>query len=156
MALKGDRNVRLTDVTWNMNEVATRGGIVVVSTGGSGAALDQSAALVTYAAAQSGKLPIGLLLGDMVNYDLTKQHINWHKDETQLGGKVPVMRQGWVVTSFYVGSPTAGQFAYLGPSGYMTTVQTNGANNPIVGQFLSSPDQDNYVKVEINMGAGTT
>lgn len=156
MSLKGDRFVRFTDVSWNMNEVATRGGIVSVSTGGSGAALDQSAAVVTYVAAQSGAKPVGLLLGDMVNYDLTRQHINWHKDEVQQGGKVPVMRQGWVVTNFYVGSPTAGQPAYLGPSGYMTTVQTNAANNPVVGQFLSSPDQDGYVKVDINVGAGTT
>ena len=154
MALKGDRFVIHTDVTWNMNEVATRGGIATVSTGGSGAALDQSAAVATYAASQSGTLPLGLLLNDMVNYDLTRQHINWHKDEVQKGGKVALMRLGWVVTTFYVGSPTAGQSAYLGPSGYMTTVQTNSANNPFVGQFMSSPDQDGYVKVYVNMAAG--
>ena len=154
MALKGDRYVELADISWNMNEVATRGGIVSMSTGGSGAALDQAAALCTYAANQSGKVPLGLLLGDMVNYDLTRQHINWQKDEVQQGGKVPVMIRGWAVTNFYVGTPTIGQNAYLGPSGYMTTVLTNIANNPMVGRFESVPDQDSYVKVRIGFPLG--
>ncbi len=53
-----------------MNEVATRGGIASLSTGGSGAAMDQGAALVTYAATASGKVPMGILLNDMVDLDL--------------------------------------------------------------------------------------
>ena len=59
-----------------MNEVGNRGGVVCVSTGGSGISLDQSAALATYKAASSGSKPLGLLLNDMVNVDLTRQHLN--------------------------------------------------------------------------------
>jgi len=74
MALKSDRNEVQTDISFFMNEAATRGGVVSISAGGSGAAMDQGAALVTYTAA-SGKAPIGILLNDMVDLDLTRQHI---------------------------------------------------------------------------------
>ena len=70
MALKSDRNELQTDISFFMNETATRGGVVSISTGGSGAAMDQGAALVTLTAA-SGKAPIGILLNDVVNLDLT-------------------------------------------------------------------------------------
>ena len=98
MALKSDRNELQTDISFFMNETATRGGIVTLSAGGSGAALDQGAALVTYTAASCG-VPMGVLLNDMVSLDLTRQHINFHKDEVQKGGKVTILRKGWVVTS---------------------------------------------------------
>ena len=78
MALKGDRYELETAVEFFMNEdsgAAERGGIVTLSTVGSGSALDQSKALVTYASAQSGVVPIGILLNDVVNIDQTRQHI---------------------------------------------------------------------------------
>ena len=62
MALKSDRSTLDIDISFFMNEAATRGGIVSISTGGSGAAMDQGEALVTYAALPSGKVPVGLLL----------------------------------------------------------------------------------------------
>ena len=80
MALKTDRSTLQTDISFFMNEAATRGGVVALSTGGSGAAMDQGSALVTYAGLPSGKVPVGLLLNDMVNIDLTRQHLNQHKD----------------------------------------------------------------------------
>ena len=60
MALKSDRNEVETDISFFMNEVATRGGIASISTVGSGAAMDQGGALVTYAALPSGKIPVGV------------------------------------------------------------------------------------------------
>jgi len=56
MALKTDRSTLQTDISFFMNEAATRGGVVSLSTGGSGAAMDQGAALVTYAAHHLVKL----------------------------------------------------------------------------------------------------
>jgi len=97
MALKTDRSTLQTDISFFMNAAATRGGIASLSTGGSGAAMDQGAALVTYAANPSGKIPVGLLLNDMVNIDLTRQHLNQHKDEVQKGGKVTLLQKGTVV-----------------------------------------------------------
>ena len=167
MALKADRHELQTDISFFMNEVATRGGIAILSTGGSGAAMDQSNALVTYAKvptttaalAISGIVPVGLLLNDMVNLDLTRQHINWHKDEVQQGGKVTLLKKGWVVTDkVYPGhSPAAGGLAYVAHSGLLATSNlatdqddTVGATR-VVGTFLSKKDEDGYVKVEISL-----
>ena len=156
MALKSDRNELQTDISFFMNEVATRGGVVSISTGGSGAAMDQGGALVTYTAA-SGKAPLGILLNDMVNVDLTRQHINQHKDEVQKGGKVTILRKGYVVTNNIEGTPSAGDIAYVHNNGNIS----NGASiavgslaasgNLAIGRFMTSKDEDDYCKVEINL-----
>lgn len=155
MALKGDYNFQEgdTNIDFFMNEVGNRGGIVSFSTMGSGAALDQAAALVTYAATASGKKPFGLLLCDMVNYDLTRQRLNENKYEVQKGGKVEVLRNGYVVTDQIASGLTlvAGDTAYLGNGGRITNVNTGAAASPVVGQFLSGVDEDGYAKVEINL-----
>lgn len=155
MALKADRLEITTDISYFMNETATRGGIVVISTAGSGAAMDQAAALVTYAATQSGKVPVGLLLNDMVDNDLTKVHGNWHKNEMQKGNKVTLLQEGWVVTNMiYPGmTPVAGGPAFLGPSGLLQTSISDGglAKSPVVGRFLSTKDEDGYVKLYVKL-----
>ena len=157
MALKTDRSTLQTDISFFLNEAATRGGIACLSTGGSGAAMDQGAALVTYAANPSGKIPVGLLLNDMVNIDLTRQHLNQHKDEVQKGGKVTLLQKGTVVTSNLDGSPAAGKLAYVGNSGNISA-SWHGADSSdhtgsakVVGRFLSSVDEDGYAKVYIDL-----
>ena len=50
MALKADRISLDSMIDFFMNEVAERGGIATISTVGSGAAMDQSVQLATYAA----------------------------------------------------------------------------------------------------------
>lgn len=153
MALKGDRHEFSTDISSFMNEVAERGGIATYSTSGSGAALDQSRNLVTYAANASGNKPAGMLLNDMVNIDQTRQHINWHKDEVQIGGKVTLGTRGWWVTDRIVPgvNPTAGNEAYVGNSGYLTSAFENAAKTPAVGMFRSQRDEDGYAKVELSI-----
>lgn len=156
MALKTDRSTLQTDISFFMNEAATRGGVVSVSTGGSGAAMDQGVALVTYVANPSGKVPVGLLLNDMVSIDLTRQHLNQHKDEVQKGGKVTLLQKGWVVTNTFEGTdPAVGNAAYLGHSGNIATSALAGnPTNPahlVVGRFLSGVDEDGYAKVFIDL-----
>lgn len=158
MALKTDRSVLDTDISFFMNEAATRGGVASVSTGGSGAAMDQGEALVTYAALPSGKVPVGLLLNDMVDIDLTRQHLNQHKDEVQKGGKVTLLRKGYVVTSSLEGtSPSAGDPAYVAHSGNLAIedlASDDGdadGSTRLVGRFLSGVDQDGYAKVYIDL-----
>tara|TARA_A100001201_G_C4070817_1_gene195754 strand:+ start:237 stop:725 length:489 start_codon:yes stop_codon:yes gene_type:complete len=156
MALKGDRYEGVTDISFFMNETATRGGVVCLKTpGGSGAAMDQGKALVTYHATASGQAPLGILLNDMVNIDQTRQHINFHKNEVQKGGKVTVLKQGYVVTStVYPGvTPTAGDIAYVSHSGYITNSKSSGSVNAgqAIGRFLSNKDEDGYWKVEVNL-----
>lgn len=150
MALKPDRIELLTDISFFMNTTAERGGVVSAVTMGSGVSMDDANAVVAYAAVASGARPVGVLLNDVVNLDLTRQHINWHKDEVQVGGKVTVLRNGQVTTNKLVASitPSAGAPAYVGASGLIGTSSTNAVQ---VGQFLSGVDADGYAKVSINI-----
>jgi hypothetical protein len=150
MALKSDRIEALTDISFFMNTTAERGGVVSAVTSGSGVAMDDANAVVAYAAAASGAKPIGVLLNDVVDLDLTRQHINWHKDEVQVGGKVTVLRQGQVVTNMLVSgvTPAAGVPAYVGANGLVGTSSTNAVQ---IGSFLSGKDADGYAKLSVNI-----
>ena len=148
MALKPDRIELLTDISFFMNTIAERGGVACVVTGGSGVAMDDANAVVSYAAVASGAKPVGVLLNDVVNIDLTRQHINWYRDEVQLGGKVTLLRQGQVSTNRVAGSPAAGVDAYVGASGLIGTSATNAVK---IGQFLSAVDSDGFAKLSVNI-----
>jgi hypothetical protein len=151
MALRPDRNEHLTDLSFFMNETAERGIIVVHSTGGSGAAMDDSnAKVIAPATTVSGKNPAGLLLNDVVNLDLTRQHINFHKDEVQQGNKVLLLRRGTVVTDQISGTPTVGAKAYFVVGGTISASNQDSLSTQ-VGRFLSIKDADGYAKVEINI-----
>ena len=155
MALKTDRSALHTDISFFMNEAATRGGVVALSTASSGAAMDAGGALVTYAASPSGKVAMGMLMNDMVSIDLTRQHLNQHKDEVQKGGKVTLLQRGWVVTSNLEGTdPNGGDLAYLAHSGNLASSNiggTDSAEKMVVGRFLSDVDEDGYAKVFIDL-----
>jgi len=150
MALKPDRIESYTDISFFCNTVAERGGIVVHVTSGNGVSMDDAGAVVAYPTANTGTKPAGLLLNDVVNLDLTRQHINWHRDEVQLGSKVTLLRQGQVTTNMVATgvTPAAGADAYYDNVGKLTTVATNSVK---VGRFLSGKDADGYVKVDINI-----
>ena len=148
MALKPDRIEHLTDISFFMDATEERGGIACFKTVGVGAAMDDADAVVEYKATVSGSVPAGVLLNDVVDLDLTRQHINWHKDEVQVGGKVTLLRVGQVVTDQIQGDPAAGSAAYVGPSGLISTTSTNAAK---IGTFLSAKDTDGYAKVSINI-----
>ena len=151
MALRPDRNEHLTDLSFFMNETAERGIIVVHSTGGSGAAMDDSnAKVIAPATTVSGKNPAGLLLIDVVNLDLTRQHINCHIDEVQQGNKVLLLRRGTVVTDQISGTPTVGAKAYFVVGGTISASNQDSVSTQ-VGRFLSVKDADGYAKVEINL-----
>lgn len=147
MALKSDRYELQTDISFFYNDGAvTRGGVVVYDTAGSGASMDQGVNLVKYA---TTGIPVGILLNDVVNKDLTRTHLNQHKDEVQKGGKVTVLRKGYVVTDKVTGSPSAGATAYRCTltAGNISAVASGNA----IGAFVSSKDEDGYAKVEVNL-----
>jgi hypothetical protein len=151
MALKPDRIESYTDISFFMDTTGERGGVVVHTTSGSGVSMDDGSAVVSYpTGVVSGTKPAGLLLNDVVNLDLTRQHINWYRDEVQVGGKVTLLRQGQVTTNVVADgvSPAAGTDAYYDNLGRLTTTSTNSTK---VGRFLSSVDSDGYVKVDINI-----
>lgn len=149
MALKADRHEFDTEISYFMNETASRGVLVSISTAGSGAAMDNASALVTVAANGSGAAVLGVLLNDMVDLDLTRQHINFHKDEVNKGSKVTVLTKGWIVTDQISGTPTAGQTAYVANSGKFTATSATGYAT--VGRFLSTKDADGYAKIAVNL-----
>lgn len=153
MALKPDRYEFQTDISFFMNEAAERGGMASLSTGGSGAAMDQGVNLATYASTGSGKVPLGILLNDMVNIDVTRQHINQYKNETQKGGKVTLLRKGYVTTNRIQGAaPVAGDPVFVAHSGNLSKTDLVGqGTQPVVGSWLSGVDQDGYAKCEINL-----
>jgi len=154
MALKADRNELDVDISFFMNETAEKGQIVSYSTAGSGAAMDQAGALATVAAATGSVIPIGVLLNDVVDIDLTRQHINWHKDEVQKGGKVSILKKGYVVTDQIEGTPTAGALAFMDDADtgkFAVAASIDDTEYTAVGRFMSVKDEDGYCKVEVNL-----
>jgi len=154
MALKADRNELDVDISFFMNETAEKGQIVSVSTAGSGAAMDQSLALVSIQGATGSVIPVGVLLNDVVDIDLTRQHINWHKDEVQKGGKVAILKKGYVVTDQIVGTPTAGALAFMDDDDtgkFAVAASIDDGEYTAVGRFMSTKDEDGYCKVEVNL-----
>ena len=154
MALKSDRYEFQTDISYFYNAgTATRGGVVVLDTAGSGAAMDQGVNLVKYAAATSLTAPVGILLNDVVNKDLTRTHLNQYKDEVQKGGKVTVLRKGYVVTNNITGNAIAGSGAYACHvnAGNLRVDSPALSGLLLVGRFLSNKDADGYAKVEVNL-----
>lgn len=161
MALKPDRDVIQTDISYFVTAIAgadasymQRGGVVVSETGsapGSGAAMDTTAQAVTYATSASGRRAVGLLMNDVVNLDLSRTHLNQYKEEVQVGSKVCLLKQGYVVTNLIDGNVTGTMpaDAYVKTSGYLTPI--SGAGLPLVGQFLTRADSDGYAKVQINL-----
>lgn len=149
MALLKLRREDVIEQGFYMDETAEAGTVAVFSTGGSGVSMDDSAALATLSASPSGKVAIGVLLMDVVNYDLTKQKSNYLRPETQKGSKVPLMKRGMCVTNKIIGTPAAGNTCYLHNSGNVSATQLSGA--PTLGVFMSSPDADGYAKIEINL-----
>ena len=154
MALKADRNELDVDISFFMNETAEKGQLVSYSTAGSGAAMDQAGALATVAAATGSVIPIGVLLNDVVDIDLTRQHINWHKDEVQKGGKVSILKKGYVVTDQIERTPTAGALAFMDDADtgkFAVAASIDDTEYTAVGRFMSVKDEDGYCKVEVNL-----
>lgn len=148
MALKGDRHEFQTDISFFCNDVTERGVILVHGSSGSGASMDNKLAIASLpGTAVSALKPIGLLLNDMVNVNLTRYALNQMKDEMQIGGKCTLLRKGWVVTNMITGTPVAGDKAYLAANGKVTPT----AGGPAVGAFLSAKDEKGYAKVEVNL-----
>jgi hypothetical protein len=154
MALKGDRIVLETDITQTCESVASRGVVLCYSVAGSGAGLGDTAGKADLFASPSGKVPVGLLMNDVVSIDQTRYHKNFQKDETIIHERCTLLRKGRIVTDQVTGSPTAGSTAYLTTSGVLTpTVSSTGGlvATPKVGQFATSIDEDGYAAVNINL-----
>ena len=158
MALKADRYEESTDISFFSSVTGVRGMVVCLDAaalaGASGAGMDQGENTCSPQAAAVTDVPVGIMLNDVVNKDLTRTHLNQFKDEVQLGGKVTVMTRGWVVTNNVTGTPKAGDLAYASETiGEVSTVAATaaGSGNLALGRFMSRKDADGYAKVYINL-----
>lgn len=157
MALRPDRLLLETDGSCTLSDVAAPGVGVCWHTGGSGEALGFHQGRVQLASNPSGLKFAGILLQNVVNVDETRYHINWNKEEQNIGDNVEVLKKGWVVTNKISGTPTIGSKAYLTTSGQFTpTVSSTGGlvATPYAGQFDSTLDEDGYAKVSVNLPNG--
>ena len=160
MALKADRYEEATDISHFSSTTGVRGQVVCLDSdalaGASGAALDQGENTVSPQAAAVGAVPVGIILNDVVDKDLTRTHLNQYKDEVQLGGKVTVLTRGWVVTDQVDGTPKAGDIAYASNNASkgligLTASDADGSGNLAIGRFMSRKDADGYAKVYVNL-----
>lgn len=153
MALKGMRHEFKTDISFFCNDVTERGVVLYYGASGSGDAMDQTVAVVTLGGTgvTTGLKPAGLLLNDMVTFDVTRLQPKIYKDEMRVGGKCTLLQKGWAITNMLASgiTPVAGDPAYFAPNGKITTSSASSA--PRVGTFLSSKDENGYAKVEINL-----
>jgi hypothetical protein len=158
MALKADRYEESTDISFFSSTTGVRGMVVCLDAaavaGASGAGMDQGENTVSPIAALPASVPVGIILNDVVNKDLTRTHLNQYKDEVQLGGKVTVMTRGWVVTNNITGTPKAGDVAYASNTiGTIDVVASNAAatGNLAIGRWMSRKDADGYAKLYVNL-----
>jgi hypothetical protein len=159
MALKSDRFEESTDISYFYTAGAVaRGGVACLDLlSASGAAMDQGDNTVSYQVAAATDVPVGILLNDVVDKDLSRTHINWYKDEIQVGGKVTLLSRGWVVTNMVDGTPSAGDLAYasngVGQEGMIATeaADAQASGNLAIGRFMSAKDADGYAKVYVNL-----
>lgn len=161
--LKPDRLYNPADIVthYSMYETGTRGGIVCQATGfyPVGAGTDSSEQRCYYVNGNpSGFKPVGLLINDVVNKDLTQTHINYHKDEVQIGEKVVVAKKGEFVTNRIGPGQASGVAltlparAYVGPSGYLYTAAgyaTSGWTE--VGRFTTYVNTEGFARFEANI-----
>ena len=152
MALKGDRDIIYSDIRYFVNTTGERGIVLTTPTGAvSGLTMEDvnNAAVVPGTGSQSGKVPLGILLNDVVNVDLTRYHLNYQKDEVNVGNKVRIGRKGWVVTNMVTGTPNAYDPAYLAPLGYVTPVSGTGIAQ--VGRFLTAKDANGFATLAFDI-----
>jgi len=147
--LKPLRNHHYDAIDKFMTDTAERGCVVIYDSSVSGlGGMDDANALVKLPTSTAGN-PAGVLMNDVVNIDQSRYSLNLHQDEVQSGGKVALLRKGFVVTNSLVAgqNPVPGSGAYFNTSGQFTMVTTSTR----VGTFDSAKDADGYVKVEIQL-----
>lgn len=154
MALKRDRFIGFDDPI-NVTDAAAEAGRIAVLKASSGRAVGAGYGDAQKLVAQvsgtpaSGTRVVGVFLDDVVSLDQTRQHRNFQKTQQVVGEPVALLTDGWVVTNAIVGTPAAGDTAYLGADSKFANSQTNSI--PAVGYFETAADADGYAKVVVKI-----
>lgn len=97
--------------------------------------------------------PIGwpaMIMEDVVNIDLMTQHLNYHKNEVQVGSKVTAVRLGTVTIRQQDFYPNANKDIYWDTKRKKYRV-TKGRHSILIGKSLSNADSDGFFKLEVNL-----
>lgn len=156
MSLKAMVSVDVYNTRYFFNGVSEKGVVLSVGTAGSGVAIDNSFNVAVVAPVASGSKPLGILLDEFVNIDLTRFPINWHKQQAASGDKASICQKGYVTTDKIVASSiNAGDFAVLYNNGVLSGVAPdaswNHVANPKVGVFRTNKDSDGFATVYVDL-----
>jgi len=149
--LKPDRHFNPADseCSYYMGVVANQGILVAYSTGDSlPPALDDANGYAHVPLTTDAK-PIGILLDNVVNKDLTDTYLNRSRREVQINNKVEIVREGWFVTDRLVAgiNPSPGDDMYFAVGGLFATA----TGNQLIGTFESTVDGDGYCRIRLKI-----
>ena len=151
MALAPSRQVFQTNIKYALNEVTERGKICCLVAGTTAAGEVTAAAVPTGLAVQ----PVGMLLDDVesMNYDRHGEYRQ--RNVVDVGSNIGLCNKGDLETDQITGTtPVAGQDAFLGVAGSVTTTQADdGLGNlaPRVGYFQIAPDANGFASVHVDL-----
>lgn len=151
MALAPNRQPILgaEDVRHALPEVAERGKILCHT---STTAAGEVTGLATPTGV--GVAPLGLLLFDVesMNYDRHGEYRQ--RDVVDVGSVIAVATKGEYETDLIVGTPSAGDTAYLAASGYVSPTQlgpNGGTAAPVVGKFRSATNANGFARLYVDL-----
>lgn len=128
------------DIRWFVSETTQRGTVMGAS--------KKDNLVVPYHKGLGGA-PIGILLSDVVNKDLSKQHLNFYNGEVQQGGKVQILRRGQIMVKMAKSLRMPyGQPIYVDrKSGSITWKKTG----PRIGTLARNQGSDGWCSVSIEI-----
>lgn len=150
MALAPSRQVLQTVIKYSLNEASERGRLCTIVPNVT------TAGEVTVSATPTGVgiQAIGILLDDVESMNFDRHPMYRQRNVSDVGSVVGIMTKGDCETDQIIGSPVAGQTAYLGVSGMLTTTQADdGLGNvaPRVGYFQTAPNANGFASVHIDL-----
>lgn len=156
MALKGDRAVYETNIRHICDTSGEAGTLFQLKasqpTGrgvGQGINFSAPVAVPVTGTPASGTRIIGVALDDVISLDPVRQHRNFQRTDQLVGENVCLLTDGYIRTNKIVGTPAAGDTAYVGAAGAFSASQTNAI--PAVGKFETSKDTDGFAIVTVKI-----
>ncbi len=150
--LKNKMRADIEVIEYTASSTSCPGAVWVLTSGST----DWSENAVSIATNPSGQTAIGLNKWYVQELD-TDQLLNTFRGDQQKGHPITLITKGEVTTDLIVGTPSAGDTAYLAGTGYIGTnaavssFGTPGTDVPQVGRFLSAKDSDGYATVQIDL-----
>ena len=128
------------DIRWFVTETTQRGTVM-------GASKKDNLAVPYHKG--TGDAPLGVLLNDVVNMDLSRQRLNAYSGEVQQGGKVQILRRGQIMVKMAKSLRMPyGQPIYVDRKNGSMTWKKNG---PRIGTLARNQDSDGWCSVSIEI-----